>query len=135
VAGFAGFMMFAVMILQKMGVIFSPPCGLLTMFHVYCPGCGGTRALFSLLKGHFLQSFYYNPAVLLGAALILYYEIAVMVTLVKNNGKIYYYNKPTLVYVYIAVVLGYAVVRDILLVGYDIDLLGNAMSGAVFMLS
>lgn len=29
----------------------------------YCPGCGGTRALRELLKGHFLRSWYFNPFV------------------------------------------------------------------------
>jgi hypothetical protein len=127
VAGFSVLVMFAVLLLQKLGVFFSLPCGLLTLFHIYCPGCGGTRALFSLLSGHPLQSLYYNPAVLLGAVLALYYETAVIVTLVKNNGKVYYYQKPTLVYIYVVVIFGYTVVRDILLVGYGIDMLGNVL--------
>jgi hypothetical protein len=65
--------------------------------------------------------------VLLGAMLALYYETAVIVTLVKDNGKVYYYQKPTLVYIYVVVIFGYTVVRDILLVGYGIDMLGNVL--------
>lgn len=125
--GIAALMMFAAMILQRTHIIPSIPCGLVFFFHIYCPGCGGTRALFSMLHGHFLQSLYYNPAVLLGALLILYYEVAVIVTLIKNNEKIYYYRKATLVYIYLVIVFGYAIVRDILLFVPGIDMLGDVL--------
>lgn len=125
--GVAAFMMFAVMILQRIHIIPSIPCGLVYLFHIYCPGCGGTRALFAMLHGHFLKSLYYNPAVVLGAALILYYEVAVIVTLIKNNGKTYYYRKSTLVYIYLVIVFGYAIVRDILLFVPGIDMLGDIL--------
>lgn len=32
--------------------------------HFYCIGCGGTRAFIALSKGHFIQSFLYNPIVI-----------------------------------------------------------------------
>lgn len=127
VCGIAALMMFGAMLLQRTHVVPSVPCGLVTFFHIYCPGCGGTRALFAMLHGHFIESLYYNPAVVLGALLILYYEVAVIVTLVKKNGKIYYYRKATLVYIYLGIVFGYAVIRDVLLLWKGIDLLGNIL--------
>jgi hypothetical protein len=40
------------------------PC----LFHAatgyYCPGCGGTRAVYALFSGHPLRSFRYHPVVL-----------------------------------------------------------------------
>lgn len=30
---------------------------------IYCPGCGGTRALSALLHGHFLKALWYHPFV------------------------------------------------------------------------
>lgn len=127
VSGIGALMMFAYMMLQRTHIIPSIPCGLVFFFHIYCPGCGGTRALFSLFHGHFLESLYYNPAVLLGALLILYYEVAVIVTLVKNNGKVFYYRKATLVYIYLVIVFVYAIVRDILLFVPGIDMLGDIL--------
>lgn len=37
-----------------------PPCPLYSNTGFYCPGCGGTRAMISLLKGNILMSIYYN---------------------------------------------------------------------------
>ncbi|MCD7097921.1 DUF2752 domain-containing protein [Stenotrophomonas sp. MMGLT7] len=46
------------------------PC----MFHaatgLYCPGCGMTRALHALLHGDLAQAFAFNPAAMLGLALV-----------------------------------------------------------------
>lgn len=41
------------------------PCLLFELTGIYCPGCGGTRALKALLRGELLLSFHENPAVLL----------------------------------------------------------------------
>lgn len=34
------------------------------MFGIYCPGCGGTRAVLALCRGDILASLYYHPLVL-----------------------------------------------------------------------
>ena len=39
-------------------------CWVWEHWHIYCPGCGGTRALAELLKLHIVKSFLYNPMVL-----------------------------------------------------------------------
>lgn len=52
--------------------------GLSCVFHsltgLYCPGCGGTRAVRSLLKGDFRMSFQYHPLVLY-AVFVLFVEL------------------------------------------------------------
>lgn len=45
------------------------PCFILKYFGVYCPGCGGTRALVHLLHGRILKSAWYHPLVVYGAGL------------------------------------------------------------------
>ena len=41
-----------------------PPCVFSTYLHIYCPGCGGTRAVEALLRGHILESVWYHPIVM-----------------------------------------------------------------------
>ena len=36
-------------------------CIMHTLFHIYCPLCGGTRAMIALVQGHVWQSLCYNP--------------------------------------------------------------------------
>lgn len=40
------------------------PCVMWSIFGLYCPGCGGTRAVVALLQGNVLQSLWYHPLVL-----------------------------------------------------------------------
>lgn len=39
------------------------PCFFNVFFGIYCPGCGGTRALIALLHGQILKSLWYHPFV------------------------------------------------------------------------
>ena len=125
IVGIVVFFTLTVMLLQGWRMLPSFPCAVHEVFHIYCPGCGGTRAIEALLQGHFLQSFVSNPAVILGIFLVLYYETGVIVTLVKKNGKYYYYRKMGLAIGYLGVVLVFAVVRDWLLIAFQIDLLND----------
>lgn len=46
------------------------PCMMQKLTGLYCPGCGGTRAVRALLAGHPLQSFLYHPFVLYAVVLM-----------------------------------------------------------------
>ena len=122
--GLSGLFMLMVILFQELGILPKFPCTFLYATHMYCPGCGGTRALLWLLKGHIIKSICYNPAVLLGVILILYYEVTVFVTIVSKKDKRYYTKSIVPVITYISIVLVFAVLRDILLVGFGIDMLG-----------
>lgn len=39
-------------------------CSIYRMTHLPCPGCGGTRAVYYLLLGDFIKSFFYHPVIL-----------------------------------------------------------------------
>lgn len=63
------------------GTIF-PPCPLLHLTGWQCPGCGGTRSLYSLLHGDILGSLAMNPLVVAG-----YVAVAVGLVGVLLDGR------------------------------------------------
>jgi len=51
-------------------------CKMKLYFGIPCPGCGGTRAIWSLLHGRVLQAVYYNAFVVYGAVWYLLFFIS-----------------------------------------------------------
>lgn len=109
------------LLLQQKKLLSPIPCVFLELTHLYCPGCGGTRAVIALLHGNILQSLRFNPAVFLGIIVIIYYEVCAIITIIKNNGRCYYNKYGIPLYVYLVIIVIFAVVRDIILVRYGID--------------
>ena len=54
----------AIVYVSKIDEGIYPPCMLNAVFGLYCPGCGGSRAVKSLFQGKILTSLYYHPVVL-----------------------------------------------------------------------
>lgn len=124
-AGGVLLVLFICLLLQQYGILPRYDCLMHELFHIYCPGCGGTRAIMALLAGDVLKSLVCNPAVVVGLILVLYYEVGVIVTLIRRNGKYYFLRKLWLIYGYLGMIIVYGVVRDYLLVSGICDLLGD----------
>lgn len=45
------------------------PCFFSSVLGIYCPGCGGTRAVLALMQGRLFKSIWYHPLVPYGAIL------------------------------------------------------------------
>ncbi|MCI5995568.1 MAG: DUF2752 domain-containing protein [Blautia sp.] len=52
------------------------PCIFHSITGLYCPGCGGTRAVRFLIQGEILKSIYYHPFVLYGAVLYVWFMLS-----------------------------------------------------------
>ena len=79
------------------------PCALRAMTGLYCPGCGGTRALIALMHGQLLKSLYCNAAVpytILFAAVYMISHTLKHITRGRVRG-IHYRNR----YCYVGLVL------------------------------
>ena len=85
---------------------FSIPCMFYKLTNLYCPGCGITRMLFSLIKLDFYQSFRYNPLVFI---LLFVYLIFKMVCILENkNIKIPEY----VYYIILVILIIYGILRN-----------------------
>lgn len=84
---------------------FSVPCLFHKITHLYCPGCGVTRLLFSLLKLDFYQAFRYNPLIFV---VLICYVIYKLINL-KYHFKLPKYT----VYIVLLVVILFGVLRNI----------------------
>ena len=91
---------------------FSIPCVFHEITGFYCPGCGVTRMLFSLLKLDFYQAFRYNPLLFI---LLILFLMCKIIELVKKR-KIVFSEK--VYYVIIVILLIYGVVRNIPIFGF-----------------
>ena len=69
---------------------FRIPCIFYEITGLYCPGCGVTRMLFSLINLDFYQAFRYNPLVFIILRLYIIYLIIKIIAklLFKKNLKI-----------------------------------------------
>ena len=51
-------------------------CIFWSLWGVYCPGCGGTRALTAMVHGHFVQSAWYHPLIMYCAVLYAFFMLS-----------------------------------------------------------
>lgn len=100
-----------------------PTCIVNTYFGLYCPGCGGTRALISLLHGHILWSLWYHPLVPYSAFIFGSFMITQALARLSHfryfHGM-HFHNW----YLYVALVIVGAnwIIKNILLLGWGITL-------------
>ena len=64
---------------------FYPQCPFFRLTHLYCPGCGATRALAALLHGRVVEALHYNALLVLLLPFLLGYFAVVYWNAVKQN--------------------------------------------------
>ena len=111
-------------ILELLKKFIATDCVFKKVFHMYCPGCGGTRAWKALIRLNILQSLYDNPVVIL----LILTEIAVAITrgIDKRRKKCSLYKVRIAVYVVFLVLwFLFFLIRNYLLMKCGIDMLGD----------
>ena len=100
-------------------------CAMKQVFHLYCPGCGGTRAVNSLLHFDIVRSFLYNPLILYMAGVAAFYFFKAIYLLIKDKGNTILSLDLRVLWAFLWIMLGFFVLRNILLVFFGIDYMGE----------
>ena len=104
--------------------VFLSSCVLHDRLHLYCPLCGGTRALEAILRFDFAAAISYNPFVVLLLIGLLAWDLRALIRLLRGRDSVF--ALPTWVWIaLIALALAYGVLRNALLLSVGYDPLGD----------
>ena len=100
------------------------PCLFHSLLGLYCPGCGGTRAVIALFQGRLLTSFYYHPIVLYSAVMGGWFLLSQTIERISRH-RLRIGMKYRRMYLWLALVILFVnfTVKNMLLVIWKIDLL------------
>lgn len=102
-------------------------CYFSQVLHLYCPGCGGTRAIKSLIAGDLLNSALSNVIPLYFIMLTLRIWIALLHNVIthKTKAKMWKFLHEWEAWGILIVVIGQFIIRNLLLVTLGIDYLND----------
>jgi hypothetical protein len=95
-------------------------CAFYSLTGLYCPGCGGTRAVYSLLRLRIFDAIKYNITVPFGAFVYIYYNVRAFIAGLKNDTEYFKNQKYPLCIVLVAVLLLNFVLKNVLLLFFGI---------------
>lgn len=100
------------------------PCIFHTITGLYCPGCGGTRAVKEFLKGNWILSFFYHPIVLYGFLIYFWFMLSHTIEqLSKHRLQIGMRYRDIYLWIALAIVIINTAVKDIALTAFHTDIL------------
>ena len=100
------------------------PCPFHDFLKLYCPFCGGTRAVHAILKGQIVEGIVMYPPIVWLIGLLAAFEIAaVRACLCKNEPLVHI--RSWVIWATAAVFILFTLIRNILLIVYGIDPLGD----------
>ena len=97
-------------------------CWVLEHFGVYCPGCGGTRAVEALGRGEILRSLYFHPAVPVLSALFGVYLVSQTIWRLRGRKGWALRFNPRWPAMLVGLFLANCALRNLLLLGFGIPI-------------
>ena len=94
------------------------PCPIKYITGFYCPGCGITRMILSILKGDLYQAFRYNPLVFILMPFIIFYFLEIFISKIYNKESICKRIPDYVFYILIVILIVYGVFRNIDMFSY-----------------
>lgn len=100
------------------------PCALHALTGLYCPGCGGTRAVRALLAGDFGASFAYHPFVLFAAVLGGWFMVSQTIERIsRGHIRIAMHMREIYLWAALGIVIVNCLIKNIALLVFHVDLL------------
>ena len=94
------------------------------IFGIYCPFCGGSRALISLLHLDLLAALRFNAAFLISLPIVLFFDLRALARILQNRLDRPLFPKWSISLVIALFILQF-VLRNLLLFGFGIDFTGD----------
>ena len=104
---------------------FRMPCLFQMMTGLYCPGCGGTRAVRALLSGHPVLSFLYHPVVPYMASVAVWAAASWILYFATGNRRFRPELDDRIAYAAAGIVILNFIIKNGLLVFAGIDVIGR----------
>lgn len=104
---------------------FRMPCLFQMMTGLYCPGCGGTRAVRALLSGHPVLSFLYHPVVPYMASVAVWAAASWILYFATGNRRFRPEPDDRIAYAAAGIVILNFIIKNGLLVFAGIDVIGR----------
>ena len=100
------------------------PCFFHAMTGLYCPGCGGTRAVLLFLHGNFLKSFLYHPIVIYTVLVGGYFMISQTIgRIAKKEFRFVLHYHDWMLWVAMILIIANFFIKNLFLLVWGIDLL------------
>ena len=101
-----------------------PPCMFYKITGYYCPGCGGTRAVYALFQGKFLTSLFYQPFILYTAVVGGWFMVSQTIERC-SRGKIHIgmHFRPIWAYIGIEIIFLNCIVKNLFILVADVHLM------------
>jgi hypothetical protein len=92
---------------------FYPQCPFHQYLHLLCPGCGATRALAALLRGHLAEAMHFNALITLLLPFAAAYGIASYRRFLQRSAIRWLQPPPAAVYAALGVAIVFTVIRNL----------------------
>ncbi len=103
-------------------------CAFKNIFHLYCPGCGGSRSVLFLFKLDFLLAFLSYPPIYVLLFFLIYLDSRAVISIVRNDNRYFASFNLNILLIIPAIILFHFFLRNIALVFFRYDFLGDIIT-------
>ena len=89
------------------------PCLFHKITNLYCPGCGVTRMIVSLLKGNLYQAFRYNMLIFILTPFLMFFIFDYIISRKKQRDALYEKIPNSIWYILIIILVIFGIIRNI----------------------